>query len=375
MIDESEAQQMSDREAQQLIFMAGFSSVDQVSDISGRGVGMDVVRNNVEELKGSIQVDSAVDVGTTIKIRLPLTLSIQQTLIVQIGPEHFAIPLETVKETLDYDSSKVTSVRGQRVYQRANEILPILQMTELFGMSRVHDANARYLVVLELGMQRAGILVDRIVGKEEAVMKSLDALKGIYEPDYFAGASVRGDGRISLVVDVGRLFANVATMRGHARAREAAGQEEVQVETHPYLVLDGGGNEMFALARENVHDIELVNVSDIQWMNGHEYINREQRAMPIVRLSSITGEGFRHPGEEAYVVYTDDGRGRRSMGILVNHLHGIQQLYHDENAETVEVEGAWDTALWEGRVVAILDLVRIQDATKHKVPDDLAAGA
>ncbi|MEF8982786.1 ATP-binding protein, partial [Thiohalorhabdus sp.] len=137
IVDANEAEQMSDREAQQLIFSPGFSSAEKVSDISGRGVGMDVVRSNVEELKGSIELDSAMDQGTTVRIRLPLTLSIQQTLIVQIGPEHFAIPLETVKETLDFEPAKVTTVRGQRVYQREGEILPILQMTELFGMSRV----------------------------------------------------------------------------------------------------------------------------------------------------------------------------------------------------------------------------------------------
>ncbi|MEF8982779.1 ATP-binding protein, partial [Thiohalorhabdus sp.] len=137
IVDANEAEQMADREAQQLIFSPGFSSAEQVSDISGRGVGMDVVRSNVEELKGSIELDSEMGQGTTVRIRLPLTLSIQQTLIVQIGPEHFAIPLETVKETLDFEPGKVTTVRGQRVYQREGEILPILQMTELFGMSRV----------------------------------------------------------------------------------------------------------------------------------------------------------------------------------------------------------------------------------------------
>ncbi|MFB6359130.1 MAG: ATP-binding protein, partial [Thiohalorhabdaceae bacterium] len=153
IVDANEADQMADREAQQLIFSPGFSSAEQVSDISGRGVGMDVVRSNVEELKGSIELDSEMGQGTTVRIRLPLTLSIQQTLIVQIGPEHFAIPLETVKETLDFEPDKVTTVRGQRVYQREGEILPILQMTELFGMSRVHDADASYLVVMEMGMQ------------------------------------------------------------------------------------------------------------------------------------------------------------------------------------------------------------------------------
>ncbi|HKJ89372.1 MAG TPA: chemotaxis protein CheA, partial [Gammaproteobacteria bacterium] len=116
IIDRAEADQMGDREAQQLIFAPGFSSAEQVSDISGRGVGMDVVRSNVESLKGSIDLDSAVGEGTTVRIRLPLTLSIQQTLIVQIGPEHFAIPLEAVKETLDFEPDRVTTVRGQRVY-------------------------------------------------------------------------------------------------------------------------------------------------------------------------------------------------------------------------------------------------------------------
>jgi two-component system chemotaxis sensor kinase CheA len=372
IIDANEADQMSDREAQQLIFSPGFSSAEQVSDISGRGVGMDVVRSNVEELKGSIELDSELGQGTSVQIRLPLTLSIQQTLIVQIGPEHFAIPLETVKETLDFEPDKVTTVRGQRVYQREGEILPILQMTELFGMSRVHDADAHYLVVLELGMQRAGILVDRIVGKEEAVMKSLDALKGIYEPEYFAGASVRGDGRISLVVDVARLFSKVATMRGHAKAREVT--EEEQVTRLPYLLLDGGTEEVYALPREEVHHIELIGVSEVQWMNGHEYLKRENRAVPVVRLATITGESFKHPGGEAYVVFVDDGSGNWAEGILTNHLHGIQYLQETQQGSR-QSSGVAGAALWENRVVGVLDRQAIDGATNQRVPDDLAAGA
>ncbi|MFA9461458.1 chemotaxis protein CheW [Thiohalorhabdus methylotrophus] len=374
VIDQSEADQLSEREAQQLIFAPGFSSADQVSDISGRGVGMDVVRSNVESLKGSIDLDSTVGEGTTVRIRLPLTLSIQQTLIVQIGPEHFAIPLEAVKETLDFEPDRVTTVRGQRVYQREGEILPILQMTELFGMSRVHDGDARYLVVLELGVQRAGILVDRIVGKEEAVMKSLDALKGIHEPDYFAGASVRGDGRISLVVDVARLFSRVATMRGHSKTREVA-EEEGREETFPYLLLDGGADEVYALAREDVHHIELVSVNEVQWMNGHEYLKRENRAVPVVRLATVTGESFRHPGDEAYIVFMDDGEGNWMQGILTNHLHGIQHLRPTEQGSGKSVAGISGAALWEDQVVGILDREAVERSAEQRVPDDLAAGA
>ena len=374
VVDRSEADQMSEREAQQLIFAAGFSSTEEVSDISGRGVGMDVVRSNVESLKGSIELDSAVGEGTTVRIRLPLTLSIQQTLIVQIGPEHFAIPLEAVKETLDFEPNKVTAVRGQRVYQREGEILPILQMTELFGMSRVHDKDARYLLVLELGVQRAGILVDRIVGKEEAVMKSLDALKGIYEPDYFAGASVRGDGRISLVVDVARLFSRVATMRGHAKAREAA-EEEAQTETMPYLLLDAGTDEVYALPRGTVHHIELVNVSEVQWMNGHEYLKRENRAVPVVRLATVTGESFKHPGNEAYIVFLDNGEGDWKQGILTNHLHGIQNLRPTDQDSAQATAGITGAALWGDQVVGILDDEEVERSAERRVPDDLAAGA
>ena len=373
VVDDNEAQQMSDREAQQLIFAAGFSSVDQVSDISGRGVGMDVVRSNVEELKGSIELDSTPDVGTTVQVRLPLTLSIQQTLIVQIGPEHFAIPLEAVKETLDFDFEQVTTVRGQRVYQREDEILPILQMTEQFGMSRVHDQDASYLVVLEQGVQRAGILVDRIVGKEEAVMKALDSLKGIHEPDFFAGASVRGDGRISLVVDVARLFSRVATMRGHAKGR--ATEEASGPETYPYLLLDGGTNELYALPREEVHHIELVNVDEVQWMNGQEYLKRENRAAPIVRLATVTGETFNHPGKETYIVFLDDGHGDWGEGILTNHLHGIQYLQPTQKREVQVTQGISGAALWGSQVVGILDKESVQASTEKRVPNDLAAGA
>ncbi|HKJ87388.1 MAG TPA: chemotaxis protein CheW, partial [Gammaproteobacteria bacterium] len=164
------------------------------------------------------------------------------------------------------------------------------------------------------------------------------------------------------------------TMRGHVKAREAA-EETGGEETYPYLLLDGGTDEVYALPRATVHHIELVGVDEVQWMNGYEYLKRENRAVPVVRLATVTGESFRHPGGEAYVVFIDDGEGNWSQGILTNRLHGIQYLRPTDQSSAKTSTGISGAALWEDRVIGILDQGAVERAADQRVPDDLAAGA
>lgn len=205
IITELEADTMSDKEAFGLIFKPGFSTAAQVTSVSGRGVGMDVVKTNIEKLNGIIDIDSVVGEGTTIKLKIPLTLAIIQALLVGAQEEYYAIPLASVLETVRITKDEITSVENRSVMRLRDEVLPLVQLGDLFDVERVFDTGEHaYVVILGLAESKIGVIVDSLVGQEEIVIKSLgEYLKGM---EGIAGATIRGDGGVTLIVDVAALM-------------------------------------------------------------------------------------------------------------------------------------------------------------------------
>lgn len=205
IITEVEADTMSDKEAFGLIFRPGFSTAAQVTSVSGRGVGMDVVKTNIEKLNGIIDIDSVIGQGTTMKLKIPLTLAIIQALLVGAQEEYYAIPLASVLETVRITKEEITSVENRSVMRLRDEVLPLVQLGDLFDVEKVFDTGEHaYVVILGLAESKIGVIVDSLVGQEEIVIKSLgEYLKGM---DGIAGATIRGDGGVTLIVDVAALM-------------------------------------------------------------------------------------------------------------------------------------------------------------------------
>ncbi|NHB35515.1 hybrid sensor histidine kinase/response regulator [Helicobacter pylori] len=205
VISERDAESMSDREAFNLIFKPGFSTAKVVSNVSGRGVGMDVVKTNIEKLNGIIEIDSEVGVGTTQKLKIPLTLAIIQALLVGVQEEYYAIPLSSVLETVRISQDEIYTVDGKSVLRLRNEVLSLVRLSDIFKVDAILESNSDvYVVIIGLADQKIGVIVDYLIGQEEVVIKSLGYYlkntKGI------AGATVRGDGKITLIVDVGAMM-------------------------------------------------------------------------------------------------------------------------------------------------------------------------
>lgn len=205
IITEREADQMTDKEAFALIFKPGFSTAASVTNISGRGVGMDVVKTNIEKLNGIIEIDSELGKGTTIKLKIPLTLAIIQALMVGAQEEYYAIPLASVLETVRISQEDIYTVEGKSVMRLREEVLSLVRLGDIFGVDNVMDnGEFTYVVVIGLAEYKLGLIVDTLVGQEEIVIKSLgDYLQGI---EGIAGATIRGDGRVTLIVDVAALM-------------------------------------------------------------------------------------------------------------------------------------------------------------------------
>ncbi|MUU45648.1 chemotaxis histidine kinase/response regulator CheAY2 [Helicobacter pylori] len=205
VISERDAESMSDREAFNLIFKPGFSTAKVVSNVSGRGVGMDVVKINIEKLNGIIEIDSEVGVGTTQKLKIPLTLAIIQALLVGVQEEYYAIPLSSVLETVRISQDEIYTVDGKSVLRLRDEVLSLVRLSDIFKVDAILESNSDvYVVIIGLADQKIGVIVDYLIGQEEVVIKSL----GYYLKNTrgIAGATVRGDGKITLIVDVGAMM-------------------------------------------------------------------------------------------------------------------------------------------------------------------------
>jgi len=208
LITHEQASQMSSREAFQLIFAPGFSTAAVVSAVSGRGVGMDVVRTNIHKLKGIIDIESEIGVGTTFVIKLPLTLAIIQGLLVKVQDETYAIPLSSVVEVVSLEQSQVNTINTQEVIRVRAEVLPIIRLDKVLQTSSIKDTlDKRYVVNVGLGMQRVGFVVDELLGQQEIVIKSLGEYLGSIRG--IAGSTIMGDGRVIMIVDVAQLLESI----------------------------------------------------------------------------------------------------------------------------------------------------------------------
>jgi two-component system chemotaxis sensor kinase CheA len=205
LITEAQAQEMSKREAFNLIFAPGFSTAQKVTNVSGRGVGMDVVRTNISKLKGIVEIESEIGLGSTFIIKLPLTLAIIQGLLVEANKEVFSIPLGSVLEVVRVRQGDITSINGHEVIRLRNIVLPLARIADVLGTTSIsRTAESRYIVVVALAEQRLGVVVDSLLGQKEVVIKSLGDYLG--KVSGIAGSTILGDGRVIMIVDVGEFM-------------------------------------------------------------------------------------------------------------------------------------------------------------------------
>lgn len=201
LMDEMSANQLDDKAAFMLIMAAGFSTAEQVSDISGRGVGMDVVKNMITKLNGSIDIDSAVGQGTHISIRVPLTLAILPTLMVSFSHDSYAIPLTSVQEIFDYDVAKTNNIDGQKMVRLREKSIPLFFLDEWLNPGSDNpDHLGNKVVIVAIGNQRVGLVVEQVNGQEEVVIKPLGLM--LQKMDGYAGATITGNGSIALILDL-----------------------------------------------------------------------------------------------------------------------------------------------------------------------------
>jgi two-component system chemotaxis sensor kinase CheA len=227
IVSEKDISNMSDKEAYGLIFKPGFSTAAKVTGVSGRGVGMDVVKTNIEKLNGVIDIDSTLGVGSVFKLKIPLTLAIMQALLVAAQEEYFAIPLSSVLETVRINMDEIYTIDGKNVLKLRDEILSLVRLSDMYGVQNVLESdNQVYVVVIGIAESKLGLIVDGLVGQEEVVIKSMgDYLQGI---EGIAGATIRGDGGVTLITDVSAMIDLARSIDVDLTAIQGGSVEEVE---------------------------------------------------------------------------------------------------------------------------------------------------
>jgi two-component system chemotaxis sensor kinase CheA len=210
LMDQETADRLDDKECYNLIFMPGFSTKDEISDISGRGVGMDVVKTRIAQLNGGIDIDSQEGKGTRIAIKVPLTLAIMPTLMVKLKEQAFALPLVSVNEIFHLDLTKTNMVDGQLVIMVRDKPLPLFYLTRWLVKGAEYEElpDEGHVVVVHVGTKKVGFVVNHLIGQEEVVIKPLGSL--LQGTDGLAGATITGDGKIALILDVPTLMSSRA---------------------------------------------------------------------------------------------------------------------------------------------------------------------
>jgi len=333
IITEKEADSMSDKEAFTLIFKPGFSTAASVTSVSGRGVGMDVVKTNIEKLNGMIDIDSEMGVGTSMKLKIPLTLAIIQALLVGVQEEYYAIPLASVLETVRISKEEIYTVEGRSVMRLREEVLSLVHIGDIFEVERILDANEHaYVVVLGLGTSKIGLIVDTLVGQEEIVIKSLgDYLKGI---EGVAGATIRGDGGVTLIVDVVALMSMARDVKSTALSESSTtvvSHEKTQASDYTIMIVDDSkmdrtimrkaleplgvtlveasdGQEALNILKSGDHNFDAMLVDiEMPRMDGYTLATEikkynKYKNLPLIAVTSRTGKSDRMRGVESGMI-------------------------------------------------------------------------
>ena len=364
---QAEVERMTDAQVAKFIFHAGFSTAAAVTSVSGRGVGMDVVKTNIETIGGIIDIATAPGRGTTFTIKIPLTLAIVAALIVRAGDQRFALPQVAVLELvrIDAGAQRIEHINGSPVLRLRERLLPIVSLTGILGQqAETETGQTGFVVVAQVGRQRFGIRVDEVFHTEEIVVKPMSAkLRHI---PLFAGNTILGDGAVVLIVDpngVARQVAQGAQGSASPADAEAVDAEAADAKT-TLLVFKGGQGSFKAVPLSLVTRLEEIEAKDVEWLGGRPLIQYRGRLMPLVPADdAIT---IRTEGRQALVVFSD---GERAMGLVVDEIVDIveERLDIEIAAERSDLIGS---AVLRGRATDIINIA-------HFLPlayDDWARG-
>jgi two-component system chemotaxis sensor kinase CheA len=382
LITPQQATQMSERELLNLIFLPGFSTAEKVTNLSGRGVGMDVVKTNIDKVNGSVDLQSTLGKGTAIKIKIPLTLAIVRAVIVQTAGKRFAIPQVSIQELVRLDGDRVRTdieqVHGVPVYRLRGRLLPLVHLDEELklereaGSSVEQDASVN-IVVLEADDRPFGLVVDEIKDSEEIVVKPLGKrLKGI---KVFAGATIMGDGKVALILDVVGLAQSASILSGarnRAITEKADESLEKEAAKQTFLLFAGPDDSRMALPLAILSRLEEFPIAQVEESGNEWVVQYRGQILPLIRLDRVLEErrlrvrlaqtmAEGNPGPLQVLVCNDEGE---TMGLVVEHILDIVEDRADVKTPASRA-GVQYAVVINDRVTELLDIPAIKRMSRE----------
>ncbi|HVW01359.1 MAG TPA: hybrid sensor histidine kinase/response regulator [Planctomycetaceae bacterium] len=354
LVAEATAQKMSDKELISLLFRPGFSTADKISSVSGRGVGMDVVKTQIERIGGTVDLSSRVGLGTTIRIKIPLTLAIISALVVESGGLSFAIPqlgiVELVRLAAE-DTRKIEKIHNNEVFRLRNRLLPLVHLDEVLGLSHTHSAEQDVnIVVVQVGDDQFGLIVSEVFDTQEIVVKPVGNL--LKDIDIYQGTTILGDGRVIMILDVAGIASQFSGQLESALEHEQQRldqEAELAGQTTSLLLFEAGEEGHMAVPLSLVSRLEEFPRSQIEKTGDQLVVQYRGDLLPLLPLSPSNATAV--PDPQPVIVFSE---GQRSMGLMVDR---IQDIIQDRLSIRVQGHrpGVMGTAIIAGRATAILD--------------------
>ena len=333
LVSESEMEKMTEAQIHKFIFAPGFSTAAAVTSVSGRGVGMDVVRTNIDQIGGTIDIKSVAGEGSSVTIKIPLTLAIVSALIVEAAGDRFAIPQLSVVELVRARANsehRIERIKDTAVLRLRNKLLPLMHLKKLLKIDdgSSSDPENGFIVVTQVGSQTFGIVVDGVFHTEEIVVKPMSTkLRHI---DMFSGNTILGDGAVIMIIDpngiakaLGASGSSAHELADEASAAHAIGGEQLT----SLLVFRAGSDQPKAVPLGLVTRLEEIATDKIELSNGRYMVQYREQLMPLVQMAGVT---VQTQGSQPILVFADDGR---SMGLVVDEIIDIvEERLHIEVA-------------------------------------------
>ncbi len=355
LLSEAELESLTDQQIQQYIFKAGFSTAEKVTSVSGRGVGMDVVRTNIEKIGGTIELKSVEGRGSTFTIKIPLTLAIVAALIVESCGEKFAIPqisvLELVRASARSEYS-VEVINESPVLRLRNRLLPLVHLGDLLKLSTGGSkdiADETFIIVAQVGTYSFGIIVDRVFDTEEIVVKPTSPV--LRDISVYSGNTILGDGSVIMILDPNGIAASTGDVGSQpdaeAGAEEAIGSTGEEMVS--MLIFRAGGEELKAVPLALVARLEEIDMADVEVSHGERMVQYRGQLMPLIPFDD--SHQWKNDGRQAVLVFTER---ERSMGLVVDEIVDIV-----EDRLKVEItadrSGLIGSAVIDGRATDVID--------------------
>ena len=355
LVAEADADKLSEAQIHKFIFTPGFSTAAKITSVSGRGVGMDVVHNNVDQIGGTIDVKSVAGVGLSFTIKIPLTLAIVAALIVEAGGDRFAIPQIAVVELVRARAGgdhRVERIKDTAVLRLRDKLLPLTRLSQLLGIeSKPGNVESGFIVVTQVGSQSFGIVVDSVFHTEEIVVKPLSSkLRHIA---MFSGNTILGDGSVIMIVDpngVAQSFGTVASSQLDAERAKEVRQTEADEDATSLLVFRAGSTQLKAVPLSLVTRLEEIDARKIELSNGRHMVQYRGQLMPLVSMNDKVH--VKSEGAQALLVFSD---GARSMALVVDEIVDIVEDRLDIQVGGDD-SGVLGSAIVKGQATEIIDV-------------------